>query len=201
MHRTATLTDAERGPSVTGRTAPPRRVGLLLLIIGALAAGLLVASPPSAELVGTGDAQALAGPTRSARAKLVPINNSGIRGTVSFKDDGTRLEVTGSANGFVPQRRYFTLVYGVRSQGPGEGDNPCGRDDTLNFEQMLVAEWLPAGGKTRTLATPAPKLTVGLEQIRTVSIRQLTAPLLPDPAQDLPPQAFELRSCGLIRPH
>jgi hypothetical protein len=192
--------DADGGAAVTGRGRPVVRVGALLLTISAIAAALLVVSPPSAELVATGNAQALVGPTRTAKANLVSISNSGIRGNVWFEDDGTRLEVTGSARGFIPQRRYFTLVYGVKSQAPGEGSNPCGRDDTLNFEQMLVAEWLPAGGRTRTLATPAPKLTVGLEQIRTVSIRQLTAPLLPDVTQDFPPQAFELRSCGLIQP-
>lgn len=203
MQRTAVSTDVHGGVDVTGRRASIARVGALLLAISAMAAALLVVSPPSAELVGTGSAQVppvtLVGPTRTARAHLQDISGDGITGSVNFEDDGTRLQVTGQARGFVRERRYFSLVYGVRSQGPGEGSNPCGRDDTLNFEQMLVAEWLPASGTQRTLATVTPKLTVGLEQIRTVSIRQLTAPLLPDVTQDFPPQAFELRSCGLIK--
>lgn len=136
-------------------------------------------------------------------ANLSTINSSGVTGSVSFEDDGTRLYASGTASGFVPERRYFSLVYGVKSAAPGEPGIPCGRDDTLNFEQMLLGEWLPAGATTRNLVmtpstAPQPKLTVGLEQIRTVSIRQLTAPLLPDVTKDFPPQAFELRACGLI---
>lgn len=203
MQGTASPWDAQGDAAVTAGARPARRVLLLLLLICALAAALLIVSPPSSELVGTSDAQvppiSLTGPTRTARAHLVDISGDRIKGTVWFEDDGTRLQVTGSASGFVRERRYFTLVYGVKSQGPREGSNPCGRDDTLNFEQMLIAEWLPASGTQRTLATPVPKLTVGLEQIRTASVRQLTAPLLPDVTQDLPPQAFELRSCGLIK--
>lgn len=203
MSGTASPTDAQERFPVSPRLAPAARLGLLLLLICSLAAALLLVSPPSSELVGTSNAQvpviSLVGPTQTARAYVRAMNNSGISGNIFFEDDGTRMNVTGVANGFVRERRYFTLVYGVKSKAPGEGGSPCGRDDTLNFEQMLIGEWLPASGTQRTLSTVVPKLTVGLEQIRTVSIRQLTAPLLPDLTQDFPPQAFELRSCGLIR--
>lgn len=138
--------------------------------------------------------------TATASASLVPFNNSGIWANINFEQDPAlpagsgELRVTGKAQNMVPYRQYVTLVYGVNTVATGP--NACGRDATLNFEQMLVAEWLPISGTNRTLT--GSKFTVNLNQIKTVSVREINPPVLPNVFKDLPPQAFQLRACGLI---
>lgn len=140
--------------------------------------------------------QEVQGTPGTARARLLPFRSSGISGTLNFEQDAIQLRVTGSATGFTPFRQYVSLVYGNKTVATGP--KACGRDDTLNFEQMVLAEWLPVDATTRTLQ-PVSKVTVTLDQIKTASIRMVDAPLLPNPFQDLPPQAFVLRACGLIQ--
>lgn len=76
------------------------------------------------------------------------------------------------------------------------------------MQRMLLGQWTGSGllgslfgGSTRTLYVTKPTnplLGTRLEEIKTVSIRQATIPLLPNPAADLRPQAFVLVACGEI---
>jgi hypothetical protein len=102
---------------------------------------------------------------------------------------------------------------------------PCVDDGTLGFtipddvrgdllfdptamQRMLLGPWrgsgllgLVFGGSTRTLYVTKPTNSlVGtrLNEIKTVSIRQATVPLLPDVTTDLRPQTFTLVACGEI---
>ncbi|MGH3692912.1 MAG: hypothetical protein ACRDRX_02725 [Pseudonocardiaceae bacterium] len=61
---------------------------------------------------------------------------------------------------------------------------------------------LPVGASRSlnvTKPTAAP-IGVRLDEIKTVSIRQATIPLLPNILQDIRPQLFAIRACGEIRP-
>lgn len=61
---------------------------------------------------------------------------------------------------------------------------------------------LPVGA-SRSLNVTKPTISplgVHLNEIKTVSIRQATIPLLPNILQDIRPQLFAIRACGEIRP-
>lgn len=61
---------------------------------------------------------------------------------------------------------------------------------------------LPAG-TSRSLNVSKPTIAplgVHLNEIKTVSIRQATIPLLPNILQDIRPQLFAIRACGEIKP-
>jgi hypothetical protein len=166
-------------------------------------------------------------------ADLVQVGGSGIQGQLRFTDNGQNLRTYSSSpvSGFDPQQTYVTLVYGLRSRGPGQAAPICGRDTSLGFDEMFIGVWSPPGSATRTLdatklhtifiqvlgtplAQPAPA-GVRLNEIRTVSIRQFNPPPGTNPnldptgvvsslvqwaTGDIPPSAFQLRSCGLIVP-
>lgn len=163
-------------------------------------------------------------PTTTAVAQLAPVGGSGISGTLYFTDNGPTLSVSGNASGMQLFGQYVSLVYGLNSNADVTGQTPpgpCADDGTLGegiFNQgggsvlfspvattrMLLGAW-PLVGTSRTLPVPWVKPTdspggVGLDEVRTVSIRQPVLPLLPNIFQDIRPQVFNLRACGLIQP-
>ena len=106
----------------------------------------------------------------TARANQHPVNQSGVRGKISFTQTGAGLMVTGTATGLEPSTvgRYVTLVYDLGSV-PG-GPNVC--EPTAPIAGMFVGIWASdaaGNGLLIQLAPPAP-----LGTIDTVSIRDTT---------------------------
>lgn len=100
-----------------------------------------------------------------------------------------------------------------RTLGVEPAPIPSGMPGDLIFSpsatarMLLPALWsgllgLPVGASRSlnvTKSTVAP-LGVHLNEIKTVSIRQATVPLLPNILQDIRPQLFSIRACGEIIP-
>lgn len=187
-----------------------RRSVVALGVAGAL---LLVLLAPSAEAQSTSPG--------TATANLLPVGNSGITATLNFVDNGRTLTVTGSARGMSPMGQYISLAYGLNSNADVTGatpPGPCVDDGTLGggpidqvaqgavlfspvaTARMLLGPW-PLLGVNRTAYFSKPVTApngVGLDDVKTVSIRQPVLPLLPNIFLDIRPQIFNIRACGLI---
>ena len=111
---------------------------------------------------------------------------------------------------------------------PFTGPGPCVDDRTLGSEPPPIPSGMPGDlifspsatarmllpslwsgplglpvGTSRSLNVTKPTvapLGVRLNEIKTVSIRQATIPLLPNILQDVRPQLFSIRACGEIIP-
>jgi hypothetical protein len=135
---------------------------------------------------------------QAAHAKLEPIKNSGVRGMLTFSDDGIALVVHGVASGLDPTQTYATLLYDRRSRP--KGGNAClPTDGSMSFTQMLVGVWVVDGDGNATLTSvmtgPA---YVALNKVGTASIRRDTNPSAGVPtAPD--PKRFVLQACGKVR--
>ena len=136
---------------------------------------------------------ALAAHSRLAtgRATFHPENQSGVKGRVRFGDDGITLSVDGRATGLDPDGFYVSLIYDNGSV-PG-GPNACEpTDETLGDwlgapdpngppgggspedERMFIGFWRvdPSGNGVLRAERDGP-VYVGLDEFRTISIRQI----------------------------
>lgn len=137
---------------------------------------------------------------RTGSASVPPVVTDGPTGSIQFVDDGVQIYAQGQGSGFDPGRQYVSLVYETNQT---TGPRACAVDpndpNELNFEQMLVGEWLPLDGTERTLRVDQPKTISGLDRWNTVSIREINDGSDPiNVTGFLPAQIFQLRSCGLI---
>jgi hypothetical protein len=109
----------------------------------------------------------------TARANQHPVNQSGVKGKITFTQTGAGLVVTGTANGLAPSTfgRYVTLVYDVGSV-PG-GPNVC--EPTVPIDGMFVGIWASdASGNGQLIQLAPPGAIAPLGTIDTVSIRDTT---------------------------
>lgn len=132
-----------------------------------------------------------------ARARLAPINGSGIKARLFFRDRGNVLKVRGEARGMDPAKVYVSLLY-----DPGSvptGPNAClPTNNQLTFTQMVVGYWVPVGSSVRTLlAIKAGPSYASLNLIGTASVRWDTQPTQPLPSAP-DPNRFQLQACGSV---
>lgn len=134
------------------------RVGLVsAMFIGLLAASTMV--------------RAQGGVT--ARANQHPVNQSGVKGKITFTQTAAGLIVTGTAKGLEPNTvgRYVSLVYDLGSV-PG-GPTVC--EPTEEIEGMFVGIWATdAAGDGMLIQLAPPGSIAPLGTIDTVSIRDGT---------------------------
>lgn len=133
-----------------------------LLVIVALASLVLAAS-----------ATVWAQESATARANQHPVNQSGVKGSITFTQTGAGLIVTGTATGLAPNTvgRYVTLVYDVGSE-PG-GPELC--EPTVPMPGMFVGIWASdAAGNGLLIQLAPPGAIAPLGTFDTVSIRDTT---------------------------
>lgn len=121
-------------------------------------------STPSEEDGVAGD-QGTRGTTAKVRLRPPEPGDSDIEGLLTITDDGAKVRVTGSAQGFDPDKNYISLFHGVGSTatGPracepvGIPSSPGDPENALRRDQMHVGGWairsLDMGG-LRALAWP-----------------------------------------------
>ena len=109
---------------------------------------------------------------------MAPRNQSGVRGRITFTDDGSTLTVTGTATGLTPGEIYVSLIYdNGSSPGGPEACEPTIFDPTdpdFLLPTMFVGVWVNAGDGTGTLAainTNGGADYVPLSKFKTISIR------------------------------
>lgn len=120
----------------------------------------------------------------TGRAQMHPVNQSGVRGVITFEDDGTILDISGSARGLDPQGVYASLIYdnGSVSGGP-EACEPAifdPSDPDFLLTTMFVGLWSVDGEGVGTLAEEnivddetEERVYVPLGKFKTISIRDL----------------------------
>ncbi len=137
---------------------------------------------------------------RTGSAMVNPVVANAPTASIQFVDDGVQIYAQGQGSGFLPGRQYVSLVYETRvTTGPGACAVNPNDPNQLNFEQMLVGEWLPLDGTDRTLRVDQPKAISGLDRWNTVSVRVVNDGTDPINLKGfLPAQVFQLRACGLI---
>lgn len=177
--------------------AKTRRMGPLAVLVaaGLLGTTVLAAKRPTAT-PGEGD------DVRRGRANLRQIEDSGVRATIRFTDDGETLRVNGTARGLDPAQTYITLIYDNGSVARG----PCAcaptifdpEDPEFLLGRMLIGSWQVNADGTGTLSavnTNSGADYVPLGMFRTTSVRRV---LGPPPAPGAPPPT-ELLACGRVR--
>lgn len=119
--------------------------------------------------------------TATARARLHPQNQAGVKGVINFTDDGSELTVDGAVTGLRPGVPYLTLVYDNNAvPGGPEGCEPAifvPSDPDFILPTMFVGFWVNNGDGTGTLAavnTNGGADYVPLSKIGAVSVRDLT---------------------------
>ena len=136
--------------------------------------------------------------TATGQAKMHPENQSGIKGKITFEDDGATLTTTGTATGLTPGAIYVSLIYdnGSVPGGPTSCEptifNPADPDFIL--PTMLVGFWVNNNDGTGTLAainTNGGADYVPLSKFKTISIRLIIGPPPPAP----------LQACGQVAVH
>lgn len=121
----------------------------------------------------------------TGRAQLHPVNQSGVKGVITFVDDGTKLEIVGTARGLDPARTYRSLIYDIKSPPGGpEGCEPAIFDPTdpgFLLPTMLIGLWSVDQAGSGTLAAtnilntndPSNRAYVPLGKFKSVSIRDV----------------------------
>lgn len=120
----------------------------------------------------------------TGRAQMHPVNESGVRGTITFDDDGTTLGISGSARGLDPEGVYASLIYDNQSvPGGPEACEPAISDPSdpdFLIPTMLVGFWGVDGEGGGTLAEvnivddeTGERVYVPLGKFKTISIRDL----------------------------
>lgn len=136
----------------------------------------------------------------TAKAVLLPINESGIHGRIVFLDTGSPdnlLVISGTARGLDTSQGqvYFSLLYNVGSvsTGPAACTPAPPPAPQITDAQMFTAFWrVDPDGTGTLLATKSGDFYVPLSQVATMSIREAT------PGSN-PPFFNVLRACGQIR--
>jgi len=141
-------------------------------------------------------------------ANIHQIDGSGIKAKLTFVDDGTSLNATGTGTGFELGKFYLSLVYeeGSTPGGPNACESPYAPDDPrfiADFNQRFLGFWYFGPSTTKFFITgsfiaadhgaqfvPGPKTAenyVPLSRLHTVAIREVT--FVTDPV---------LRACGAL---
>ena len=142
------------------------------------------------------------------KANIHQIDKSGVKAQLTFVDDGTSLNATGTGTGFDVGKFYLSLIYeaGSKPGGPDACQSPFASDDPrylADFNQRFLGFWFQGPSTTKFFITgsfiatdhgaqfvPGPKTDgnyVPLSRLGTVSIREVT--FVTDPV---------LRGCGAI---
>lgn len=170
-----------------------RKLKLLALL---LVVGLVVAVPAVAY--------AKHAATATGKANLPQFNQSGVKGTINFDDNGVDENVvSGTAWGLNPAGTYVSLIYDNRSL-PG-GPLACEpaifdpADPDFILETMFVGFWeVDSEGHGTLMATNfsdepfEPTSYVPLSKIKTISIREIVS---------FEPFIVPVRACGLVAEH
>jgi len=109
----------------------------------------------------------------TARANQHPVNQSGVKGSITFTKTGAGLIVTGTATGLAPNTfgRYVTLVYDVGSVSGG----PTACEPTKPMPGMFVGTWASdAAGNGLLVQLAPPSAIAPLGTFDTTSIRDRT---------------------------
>jgi hypothetical protein len=109
----------------------------------------------------------------TARANQHPVNQSGVKGKITFTQTGAGLIVTGTATGLAPSTlgRYVTLVYDVGSVSGG----PTACEPTVPMPGMFVGIWASdAAGNGLLIQLAPPGAIAPLGTFDTTSIRDTT---------------------------
>jgi hypothetical protein len=130
------------------------------------------------------------------KARLHPINHSGIKAKISFLDTGnnvTGLIISGTATGLDPNESYVSLLYDNPSVR-GEEQSCNLADNLLDFEEEFAGRWSVEPDGTGTLfRTNFTSAYVPLSRLDAISILREEG--------DRPPESFELVACGKISKH
>jgi hypothetical protein len=168
---------------------------LRALLIAILALTLLGSNLASAEPV-------------TVTSNIHQVDKSGIKAQLTFVDDGTSLNATGTGTGFELGKFYLSLLYeeGSKPGGPNACESPYAPDDPrylADFNQRFLGFWYLGPSTMKFFITgsfiatdhgaqfvPGPKTGdnyVPLTRLHTVAIREVT--FVTDPV---------LRACGAI---
>jgi hypothetical protein len=111
----------------------------------------------------------------SGHATQHQVGQSGIKGDISFVDDGTTLSIRGTATGMNPNDFYVSLLYDSHVSG---GPHPCEptQNSTLTDAQMFVGVWNVDSNGNGTLTADqtndqTKQAYVPLQDVHTISIR------------------------------
>jgi len=143
----------------------------------------------------------------TGKANLHPVSQSGIKGKITFVDNGSTLTIEGSATGMDPDEFYFSLIYDNGSVpggpfacepsgelAPGFQIVPGNRQNSnvLTDGQMEVGFWdvLPNGNGTLVVIQTE---YASLDEFDTISIRAETQPSDFD--------GFGVVACGEVSTH
>lgn len=119
------------------------------------------------------------------RAQLHPVNQSGVKGVITFVDDGNTLQIMGTARGLDPAGVYASLIYDSKSVPGGPlGCEPAIFDPTdpgFLLPTMFVGFWSVDQAGVGILdetdiaddANPPNRVRVPLGKFKSVSIRDL----------------------------
>lgn len=111
-------------------------------------------------------------PFATAEATQHPVNQSGVRGHITFTETADGVAVAGTATGLEPSTgRYETLVYDVGSV-PG-GPIACEPTGGLGFTDMFVGVWSVDAAGNGTL-NQLNRAIAPIGEFDTVSIRDTT---------------------------
>lgn len=163
-----------------------RRLLLSFVVLTALVAVPIVAQAPAGS--------------STAKAFILPIDESGIHGRIVFLDTGSPdnlLVISGTATGLDAAEGdvYFSLLYNVGSvaTGPAACTPAPPPAPQITGAQMFTAFWrVNPDGTGTLLATKSGDFYVPLNQVATMSIREAT------PGSN-PPFFEVLKACGQIR--
>lgn len=153
-----------------------KKLTALIAVVGAVAV-LIVAIPPLVSA-------APGGSTQTATVTLRTLNDSGISGHLTIRDDGSGLSIRGTAQGLNPANGYISLLYDINSVATGDfacepafGIGPATADapGRLTIDEMgLVGFAFPdlvwvvsPNGHAQLSGT----VDVDLDRVRTISIR------------------------------
>ena len=149
----------------------------LVFVLGAV--GALLAIP----------AIVMASSVTEGESELESFGGSGIEAEFEFVDDGTKLTITGEAEGLTPGVTYVSLIYDTGSTATGP--EACEPSGPALIEKMLIGFWTVDADGDGTLSATNLKneenpptflpdnIYVPLSQIGTVSIRILQPPFFP----------------------
>ena len=179
-----------------------KKLTALIVFVGAIAV-LIVAIPAFVSAAPGGSMQ-------TATVTLRTLNNSGISGHLTIRDDGSGLSIRGTAQGLDPAIVYISLLYDISSVATGGfacepalgiGAATAELPGRLTIDEMglvgfavpdLVWDVSPNGH-----AQLSGTVDVDLDRVRTISIRSLD--IIGEFGPGTGPLA--VMACGVVVPH
>jgi len=146
------------------------------------------------------------GSMQTATATLRTLNSSGISGHLTFRDDGSELSISGTAQGLDPTHPYISLLYDITSVATGDfacepafGIGPATAEvpgrltidemGLVNFIIPLLIWDVSPNGKGQLSGT----VDVDLDRVRTISIRNTDI--------DMGVGPLAVMACGVVVSH